>query len=796
VNKCAKVAAVLSSSILFSGIPAVTTFAQSLAADSADSQSDTLTEIVVTAQRREASLERTPVAVAVLTAEALDKQAVTTEGDLQLSVPGLTVRTTENANQLNYSIRGQSVDAFTGSPPAVLPYFNEVQTTNNSSTGFYDLDSIQVLKGPQGTLFGRNATGGAVLFTTVKPTNDLGGYITVRDGNYNYQNVVAALNAPIVSDKLLVRIAGDFEKRDGYDYNLFTHSNVGDLRREGVRLSVLFRPVDSVTNTLVVDYQHSTGTNTPPVAYSVYPPGSTNHGVPLATIGSVFYSPALDAAIGVPGAWTAYLAAHPGANPAGLVAEGAAQKARGPYVVNIDSDLGHKANLLLVSNITTFEVTPNITIKNIFGFQNSSSSDGVDVDGTPFTIEGTGSASQSPIHAVNQDQTFSDELQILGKAFDSRLNYVAGLYTSTERPLIEQNWRIFDLSPALPMPADTIYGAQYRNNTFAGYAQGTYDVSELTGIQGLGFTAGARYTSAKVSEYAQPGYVNYNIPGLPNVLSAKFDRPSWQVGAQDQLTPNELIYVVSRHSFRSGGFNDNAPLTPGTAAQGGAAFGPETTTDVELGSKFQGRLFGIPVRLNVAVYNQWINDIQRSTYASVPGFGLVALTINIPQAQVRGVEADGQISLTSWLDVGGNFAYTDARFTKNQASLFGNVVSYGPYADTPEWSGDVFASANFPLNSVGTLNLRSDVYSATKDYFSSTNNTLSPGTELPGYTIVNFRLGLDNIAGTGLSVAGYVRNAFDRVYYTGGLPNGLNISVNVADPGAPRTYFVEARYRF
>src|ERR1700692_166254 len=162
-------AVVLGSSILFGGIP-VATFAQSRVADSADSQSGTLTEIVVTAQRREASLERTPVAVEVLTADALDKEAVTTEGDLQLSVPGLTVRTTENATQLNYSIRGQSVDAFTGSPPAVLPYFNEVQTTNNSSTGFYDLDSIQVLKGPQGTLFGRNATGGAVLFTSTKPT--------------------------------------------------------------------------------------------------------------------------------------------------------------------------------------------------------------------------------------------------------------------------------------------------------------------------------------------------------------------------------------------------------------------------------------------------------------------------------------------------------------------------------------------------------------------------------------------------------------------------------------------------
>src|ERR1700722_8768001 len=99
VNRCAKNAVGVASSMLFGGIPLAAL------ADTADTGSDTLSEIVVTAQRREASLERTPVAVEVLTADALDKEAVTTEGDLQLSVPGLTVRTTENANQLNYSIR-------------------------------------------------------------------------------------------------------------------------------------------------------------------------------------------------------------------------------------------------------------------------------------------------------------------------------------------------------------------------------------------------------------------------------------------------------------------------------------------------------------------------------------------------------------------------------------------------------------------------------------------------------------------------------------------------------------------
>jgi len=145
-------------------------------ADSAnvgDADNAGLAEIVVTAQRRSENLEKTPVAVSVVSGEDLSKRQIVSESDLQAAVPGLTVRATSSSEQLNYAIRGQSVDAFSGSRPAVLPYIDEVQVNNNSSTAFYDLASVQVLKGPQGTLFGRNATGGAVLFTTAKPTDEV-----------------------------------------------------------------------------------------------------------------------------------------------------------------------------------------------------------------------------------------------------------------------------------------------------------------------------------------------------------------------------------------------------------------------------------------------------------------------------------------------------------------------------------------------------------------------------------------------------------------------------------------------
>jgi iron complex outermembrane recepter protein len=179
-------------------------------------------EIVVTAQRREESLAKTPVAIAVVSPDVLQKQQILTESDLQSAVSGLTVVQGTNSNQLNYSIRGQTLDAFSNSTPGVLPYVNEIQVGGaGGQSAFYDLQSVQVLKGPQGTLFGRNSTGGAVLFTTAKPTNEFGGYIEARVGDYQLTQVGGAINIPIVDDKILARLAGYYEYQEGFQYNLY-----------------------------------------------------------------------------------------------------------------------------------------------------------------------------------------------------------------------------------------------------------------------------------------------------------------------------------------------------------------------------------------------------------------------------------------------------------------------------------------------------------------------------------------------------------------------------------------------
>jgi iron complex outermembrane receptor protein len=178
-----------------------------------------MSAIVVTARRRNEDLEKVPISESVVTRSALLEQNVRSQADLQNVIPGLIVAGTASTSQFSYAIRGQTVDAFSGSQPGVLSYMNEFQATPVTQGAFYDLNSVQVLKGPQGTLFGRNTTGGAVLFTTAQPTDTLGGYITVRDGNYNDREVEAALNLPL-SDTVQLRFAGVARKHDGYVKNL------------------------------------------------------------------------------------------------------------------------------------------------------------------------------------------------------------------------------------------------------------------------------------------------------------------------------------------------------------------------------------------------------------------------------------------------------------------------------------------------------------------------------------------------------------------------------------------------
>ena len=736
-------------------------------------------DIIVTAQRRSETLERTPVAVSVVSAETLAEKAITTETDLQTAVPGLTVKTGQNENQLNFSLRGQSVDPFSSSRPSVLPYFNEVQVGGVGGTALYDLGSVQVLKGPQGTLFGRNATGGAVLYTSAKPTDQFGGYIVGRIGNFDARHLEGALNLPL-GEIAALRVAGQIQRRDGFQRNLFRDERLGEVRRENVRVSLSLRPSDSLTNDFVADYGHSDGNSLTSVVYNVLPLGS-----PAFVPFNFLFSPAVDAVFG-PGAWARYLAAHPNADPQGLIAFADKQRARGPYVANVDSPNYYRQKKWIVSNVTTLELGESTSLKNIFGFVQTRFQGAGEFDGTPF-----GGDANGPDGRGGTIRQFSDEFQILGNAFDRRLDYVAGVYLSHETDQTRSQSIIFDLSP-VSAPIEQINNGKFTNRTIAGYAQGTFTL-----VGNLRATLGARYTSENVKfvRASDDTYVVNPLPVYNFNQDRTFSKLSWTIGLENQVNSNLLVYAKTRRSFRSGGFNYFAPPTEGFGNATGGAYQPEVATDIELGAKFRGDLGGAPARLNLAAYNMWVKDIQRVFYAQIFG-NLAAITVNVPRAKITGVELDGSIDPTEWLSLGGSVNYTDARFTSNVVQVVNNpAAAFDTYPDTPKWSGVAYANLKAPLTERLTASLRGDVYAQSFTYFSSTAKSLTLGARIPGYTLVNLRAGLGDEA-AGWSLAAIVKNVFDKTYYTGGVGFANIFSLNTAVPGEPRTWMAEARYKF
>jgi iron complex outermembrane recepter protein len=750
-------------------------------------KSEVLAEVTVTARRREEDIQKVPAVVTAIGAKDLESRSITTESDLQTAVPGLTVRETEGQNQLTFSIRGQTVDAFTGSATAVVPYVNEVQLNTGGAATFFDLNSIQVLKGPQGTLFGRNATGGAILFTTTKPTNELGGYIDVSGGNYRYYEEKGAFNLPIVSDKVLLRLAFDVADRDGYVRNVFDNTNLGALDRASGRASLTLRPLEGLESLTVAEYDRSGGNNTGSQIYTYNKCGSTSgNGIPLACSADALFGPGLDAAVGVPGAWAAYLAANPKANPGGMAAVIARQQQLGFWAVDSAVNSFHREHDFFVTNTTSYNLNPDVTLKNIFGYSKSHSHDQVTETGTPYIIEATDNEATGAVGNVVTIKNVSDELQLQGKV--DALTYIFGLYYLKTDADTYYPQTYFDVSPIIPGTATTSHWTT-TDTSKAVFAQGTYDLSSLV-LEGLSFTAGVRYTWERIGLNQLPDGNSY--PSDPQ--SVEFHKPSWTVGFDEQITSGVLAYVQSRGSWRSGGLNGVAPPVLATAAGGGDEFLPETTHDVEVGLKLSGEFLGLPAHFNTAVYNQWIKNVQRAEFPTVGGHS-VAVTINVPSAEVTGLEIDAAVRPQDWLEIGASGAFTGARFTSNESLIFGTLYQFGPYADAPRYTGTLYSQVTLPApDAVGTMRLRADLYGQTEQYFSNNNATIIPGTRLPGYGLVNLRYDWSQLFGSGFSLGIFAKNVANRGYYVGGLAQGSSLGVNAATVGVPRMYGLEINW--
>jgi len=212
-------------------------------------------DIVVTARRRAENLQSVPISIVAVTDTMLREKSIATPYDLVNSTPGLAATAgSATRNDVQYFIRGQG--ATSGGQPSVVTYFADVpQQTNTPSGGsninFYDLESVQVLKGPQGTLFGRSTTGGAVIITPKKPIGEFDGFFEGTIGNYGAREFTGAINVPIIGDRLALRVAGNYAQHNGYARSLTTGQQLDDRDRSSYRISLLARPTDWLTNTTI-----------------------------------------------------------------------------------------------------------------------------------------------------------------------------------------------------------------------------------------------------------------------------------------------------------------------------------------------------------------------------------------------------------------------------------------------------------------------------------------------------------------------------------------------------------------
>lgn len=751
------------------------------------------TAIVVTARRREENLQNVPISIAALGREELAQEQINTEFDLQRAVPGLTIRQNGSANQFNYALRGQSVDTYTGSPPGVLPYINEAQVVSRSATTFYDLAGIQVLKGPQGTLFGRNATGGAVLFETAKPADDFEGYFVAQYGNYDLFRAEGAVSVP-VHEMVGLRLAGVYTHGGAFVEHLQTGEKLGKQDLYSLRGTLVIEPAPGIVNTTVVQHTNESGNNVPTIVYSAYRCGETYNGEPLNSSADCLYSP------GSP-AFDALIDARPDLFPGGVAAAADLQRERGPWETEANGPLYHDAQSTFVINTTEIELSPTLTLKNIFMFNDSRANDGFDYDGTPYPIFQSGgpafptaTTAFHPDGFIQKTEQISEEIQLQGEALQGRLDFVVGGFYLDQKDENDSNLLAFDLSPIAPGTA-LRYHQLTSVESKALFAQGTYAVTDQ-----LNLTGGFRWTWEKTTAEQLPGSIfGTDLP----IQQLKDDKPSWTVSVDYQATPDLLFYVAHRGSWRAGGYNYSVPPLDAIAAEGGNRFNPETTKDIEAGLKYAGRGLGVPLTFNVAVYNQWVEDIQRASYVTDPAGGTPSLlTTNVPKAEITGVEAALDVRPAPWVNFGISGAYTDARYTDNIVILpdaAGNpsVNEYGPFADAPEWTGNAYVEFLQDLGpDTGEITLRADVYGQTKFYFSNVANTLAPRTTIPGYALVNGRVSWSNIYNSGVTAALFVRNAFNKEYYGGGNSQAATLGVNTSVPGRPRMWGGEVRVAF
>jgi iron complex outermembrane receptor protein len=783
----------------------------------AESIDSSLQEVVVTARRIEERNQDVPIAITAFSTEQLRQQHINEAMDLQALVPSLIVG--QNGQGIRdtptFTMRGQG-STFEGSPGVVV-YMNEVPLpapitlSNQGAPGQYlDLASLQALAGPQGTLFGRNTTGGAVLLTPNKPKNTFEGYIQGGYGNYNDRETEGVVNVPIVPDRLKVRLAIQTKDRRGYTKDVNWDVYRDDTHYDTIRFGMDFTPTDSIDN-----YTMATWTNS-----HNHGPGTINQAVNTGTIltpGSILATNAF-----LYGLTGGFLGCNPATGAADAVScvnganyyNAAANKAKalGPRATALDlNEFGYQRTWG-VTNTTKFDLSDKTAIRNIASYQNFKQGYALDADGTTLPQYNTGVNGFSELYPRDDFRTITEELQLQGTTLADALTYTVGAFYFDQATNGPQRGDAIDYcfyTLIVSQNCDPVALPSYfteKSKSEAVYAQGTYSLGQLTPVLNrVKLTLGYRRTWDQID-----GFSSYDNGFSGHLSSAA---PSWTAGLDYKLTDDVLTYAKVSRGYKAGGFNTFA-VYPNTHT-----FGPEYDTTYEIGIKTEGHLGEQPFRVNFDGYRTNYSRIQRAAgdYNPVTNQN-GAVNLSSASAVIQGIELDADFKLTRDLEFGLIYSYTDAYYTRFPYTP--NVVGldFAGYVDCdgkPWTAGSELNLKCRPLQyispHIGSAHLRYTLplplsigevsafvnYSVqAKQHTEALFGSQQPHELLASFSLVDLSIDWKDMFGKPIDLNLFGTNLTNKLYRTTNSDVYQSVAVSSTLYGEPRMYGFRVRYHW
>lgn len=661
-------------------------------------------EIVVTARRVEERLQDTPLSVTVLNATALEDAQIVSTVDLDQVTPSLqfapVAPLSGNNSAAQVFIRGiGQTDPTAGVDPGVGIYIDDVYM--GSAVGgvmdFRDIANVQVLRGPQGTLFGRNTIGGAILLTSRAPGTEFGGTARLGIGTDNLREALFALDVPL-ADNVLTRWTYGVRQRDGYVTRPFDGVDLGDDNSYTVTGKVVIEPAPAWRIEFRGDYTSEDENGTPLV---------------FAAITETARFPAVQSvAAGCPGATAAPFTAPPNFVP--MIDDPRCANDfwnDGPFIANGTFPVRSTLENWGLGMTVDFELNDRWSFRSISSYRDLSWEGNRDADNTPLTILHT--------EYVSDGWQASQEFQL---TYDSDpLSVVSGVYYFKSRTEDLLGATLGAVPGGTTDRNDNII----TNENWAIFSQATFDFTDR-----LSASAGLRYTEETKSSL--PGQYNIGNPAnvyvLAQTFEADFSALTGSASLQYRFSDAVMAYASWSQGFKSGGFNSrfNAPV-PADPATGSPAltppsFDPETAESWEIGLKLDPTS---DLRINLAAFDTTYEDIQL-TYR----FGVAPYIFNAGVATIQGFEAEFDWTPTDNLTFDANFSYLDDQFEEIAAVTFGGVpptsvpvtfASQLPYV--PEWQGSAALEYVAHLWSDFSISARGEIVYTGAQFF-DTGNTV------------------------------------------------------------------------